>query len=67
VDALDERVLRHDEPTDDRRIVLDPLHELSPLELCKEAELAELFEPRHRSEMRTRPSSVSGSSAARAS
>ena len=67
VDSLDERVLRDDEPVDDRRVVLDALGEPAPLELRKQPELAELRERRHSSEMRARPSSVSGSSAASAS
>ena len=62
VHALDERVLRHDEPVDLRRVVLDALREPAPLELGEEAELAGLVEP-HSSSIRTRPSSVSGSSA----
>ena len=67
MDALDEHVLRHDEPLDDRRVVLDPLREPSPLELGEQPELAELPERGHSSVMRARPSSVSGSSAASAS
>ncbi len=67
VNALDERVLRHDEAADHGGVVLDPLHEPAPLELREEPELPELVEPRHSSEMRARPSSVPGSSAASAS
>ena len=62
VHALDERVLRHDEPFDLRRVVLDALRKPAPLELGEQAELARLVEP-HSSSIRTRPSSVSGSSA----
>ncbi len=62
VHALDERVLRHDEPVDLRGVVLDALREPAPLELGEQAELARLVEP-HSSSIRTRPSSVSGSSA----
>ena len=62
VHALDERVLRDDETVDLRRVVLDPLREPSPLELCEQAELPELVEP-HSSSIRMRPSSVPGSSA----
>ena len=67
MDALDECVLRHDEPPDDRRVVLDPLREPALLELGEEPELPELLEPCQSSEIRARPSSVSGSSAASAS
>ena len=43
VDALDERVLRDDEPAGElRRVVLDPLREAAPLQLGEQAELAEL-------------------------
>ena len=66
VHALDERVLRHDEPVDLRCVVLDPLREPAPLELGEQAELTRLVEP-HSSSIRTRPSSVSGSSAYSAS
>ena len=66
VDPLDERVLRDDEPVDHGRVVLDPLREAAPLELGEQPELAELPEL-HDSEIRARPSSVSGSSAASAS
>jgi hypothetical protein len=62
VDALDERVLRHHEPVDLRGVVLDPLREAAPLQLGEQPELAGLVEP-HSSAIRTRPSSVSGSSA----
>ena len=67
VDALDEHVLRDDEAVDDRGVVLDPLREPPPLELGEQPELADLPERGHDSEMRARPSSVSGSSAASAS
>jgi hypothetical protein len=67
VSSLDERVLRHDEAADNGGVVLDPLHEPAPLELGEEPELPELVEPRHSSEIRARPSSVPGSSAASAS
>ena len=67
MDSLDERVLRHDEPLDDRGVVLDSLREPSPLELGEEPELTKLGEGCHVSESRARPSSVSGSSAASAS
>ena len=67
VDALDERVLRHDEPVHEGRVVLDPLGETPTLELGQQPELANLPERRHDSVMRARPSSVSGSSAASAS
>ncbi len=67
VDALDERVLGHDEPVHDGRVVLDALGEPPPLELGEQPELADLSERRHGSEIRARPSSVSGSSAASAS
>ena len=62
VHALDQRVLRHDEPVDLRCIVLDALRQPAPLELGEQAELPRLVEP-HSSSIRTRPSSVSGSSA----
>ena len=64
MDALDERVLRDDEPADDGGVVLDPLREPAPLELREQPQLAELPEGRQSSEMRARPSSVAGSSAA---
>ena len=67
VDALDERILRHDEPVDDRGVVLDPLGQSPPLELGEQPELADLAERRQSSLTRARPSSVSGSSAASAS
>ena len=62
VHALDERVLRHDEPFDLRGVVLDALREPAALELGEQAELPRFVEP-HSSSIRTRPSSVSGSSA----
>ena len=44
--ALDERVLRDDEPAGElRRVVLDPACEPAPLELREQAELAELRQP----------------------
>ena len=67
VNSLDQRILRHDEPLHDGGVVLDPLRQPAPLELGQEPELPELVEPRHSSEIRARPSSVSGSSAASAS
>ena len=67
VHALDEHILRHDEPADDRGVVLDSLGQSPPLELREQPELADLPERRHDSEIRARESSVSGSSAARAS
>ena len=48
VDALDERVLRHDGAGDLRGVVLDPVHEAAALELGEQAELADVSEPRHR-------------------
>ncbi len=62
VHTLDERVLRHDEPVDLRGVVLDALREPAALELGEQAELSRLVEP-HSSSIRTRSSSVSGSSA----
>ena len=62
VHALDERILRHNEPFDLRGVVLDPAREPAPLELGQQPELSRLVEP-HSSSIRTRPSSVSGSSA----
>jgi hypothetical protein len=47
--------------------MLDPVHEPAPFELREEPEFPELIESRHSSEMRARPSSESGSSAASAS
>jgi hypothetical protein len=47
--------------------VLDPLSETTPLELGEEPELTDLPDRGHNAEMRARPSSVSGSSAASAS
>jgi hypothetical protein len=67
VDSLDQRVLGDDEPLHDGRVVFDSLCEPPPLELGQEPELPELVERRHSSEIRTRPSSVSGSRAASAS
>src|SRR5206468_6485593 len=64
VDALDERVLGDDEPVHDGRVVPDPLGESPALELREQPELADLRERRHEAEMRARPSSVPGSSAA---
>src|SRR5487761_84899 len=61
MDALDERVLRHDEPFDLRSVVLDPDDEPAALELAEELELL------HSSSMPVRPSSVAGSSAYSAS
>ncbi len=66
MDAFDERVLRDDEAVDHRRVVLDPVREPAPFELCEQRELAELVES-HRSSILTRSSSVAGSSAASAS
>ena len=65
--ALDQRVLRHDEPVDDRGVVLDSLGQVPPFELREQTELADLAERGHDSDIRARPSSVSGSSAASAS
>ena len=46
MDALDEGVLRDDEPASKlRRVVLDPDDQLPPLELGEKAELTELREP----------------------
>ena len=45
VDVLDERVLRDDELTNLRRVVLDALGEAAPLELGQQAYLTELREP----------------------
>ena len=67
VDALDERILRHDEPVDDRGVVLDSPGQSPPFELREQPELTELRERGHDSDIRARPSSVSGSSAASAS
>ena len=47
--------------------LLDSFCEPASLELGQEPELPELVERRHSSEIRARPSSVSGSSAASAS
>ena len=58
---LDERVLRDDEAADLGGVVLDAVHEPTPLELGEEPELARLVEP-HSSSMRVRPSSSAGSS-----
>ena len=62
VHALDQRILRDDEPVDLRGVVLDAQRKPALLELGKQAELPRLVEP-HSSSIRTRPSSVSGSSA----
>ncbi len=62
VHAFDQRVLCHDEPLDLRCVVLDALCKPASLQLCEQAELTRLVEP-HSSSIRTRPSSVSGSSA----
>ena len=67
MDSLHERVLRHDEPVHEGRVVPDPLGETPTLELGQQPELANLPERRHDSVMCARPSSVSGSSAASAS
>ena len=56
VHALDERVLRDDEPADDRRVVLDADDQPAPLELGEQAELTGLRE------LRQRPSSAPGRS-----
>ena len=46
VHALDERVLRDDEPVRElRRVVLDPLSQPALLELGEEAQLTDLREP----------------------
>ena len=54
VDAFDERVLRHDEAVDLRRVVLDADDQAAALELGEELELV------HDSENLARPSTVSG-------
>ena len=66
MDALDERVLRDDQPFDLRGVVLDAEREAAALELAEQPELADLVQ-RHSSSIRARSSSVSGSSAASAS
>ena len=53
VDALDERVLRHDGAGDLRGVVLDPLDEAAALELGEQAELADVSKTRHRRRART--------------
>ena len=60
--TLDERILRDDEASDLRGVVLDALYEPPALELGEERELANLVEP-HSSAMLVRPSSSAGSSA----
>ena len=57
MDALDERVLRHDEAVDLRGVVRDAGDQAAALELGEELELP------HNSAMRVRASSVAGSSA----
>ena len=56
VDALDERVLRHDEPAGEpRRVVGDPGREAAPLELGEQPELAQLVRASRRSAIRAPP------------
>ena len=60
--ALDECVLRDDEPVDLGGVVLDAVREPPPFELGEQSKLTGLVES-HSSSTRVRPSSSAGSSA----
>ena len=60
--ALDECVLRDDEPVDLGGVVLDAVRQPPPLELGEQSKLTGLVES-HSSSTRVRPSSSAGSSA----